>query len=58
MLKDEVKAGDRVKLGYDPVRRALRIDKAGAEGSKDATQGALEKAPAAEAAPEAAPVAA
>jgi ATP-dependent Clp protease ATP-binding subunit ClpC len=50
MLKDEVKAGDRVKLGYDPVRKALRIDKAGAGDRKDATQAADEEAPAAEAA--------
>jgi ATP-dependent Clp protease ATP-binding subunit ClpC len=50
MLKDEVKAGERVKLGYDPVRKALRIDKAGSQGKEEDTQGGAEQARAAEAA--------
>ena len=50
MLKDEVSAGDRVKLGYDPVRKALRIDKARARGKADRTEAGAEEVPSAEAA--------
>jgi len=40
-----------VKLGYDPVRKALRIDKAaGGRGRKGAAEARAEEAPAAEAA--------
>ena len=44
MLKDEVSEGDRVKLGYDAVRKALRIDKAGAQGRKEETEAGAEEA--------------
>ncbi|MDB5943620.1 MAG: ATP-dependent Clp protease ATP-binding subunit ClpA [Ramlibacter sp.] len=48
MLKDEVSAGDRVKLGYDPARKALGIDKARPQGKQDGTQTGAGQAQAAE----------
>lgn len=50
MLKDEVKAGDRVRIGYDPVRKAVRIEKAGAQGQEESKEAGAAEAPAAEAA--------
>ena len=50
MLKDEVKPGDRVKLGYDPMRKALRIDKARPQGRDEGTETRPEEAREAEAA--------
>lgn len=48
MLRDEVASGERVTLGYDAVRKALRIDKARARGKEDRTEADVEEAPAAE----------
>jgi ATP-dependent Clp protease ATP-binding subunit ClpC len=48
MLRDEVASGERVKLGYDPVRKALRIDKARPRGKEDRTEGGAGEARAAE----------
>jgi ATP-dependent Clp protease ATP-binding subunit ClpC len=38
MLKGDVAAGDRVKLGYDAVRKAVRIDKVGAQEPQGSQQ--------------------
>ena len=40
MLKGEVSAGQSVKLGYDPVQKALRIDKVSDRTAPGARQGA------------------
>ncbi|WP_436411660.1 ATP-dependent Clp protease ATP-binding subunit [Variovorax ginsengisoli] len=60
MLKGEVSAGQSVKLGYDPVEKALRIDKASDGTAPGAKQGAGAKKTKtqSEAAAEAGPVAA
>ena len=50
MLKDEVKAGDRVKLGYDAVRKSLRIEKVRARGKDEESETAPRETPQAEAA--------
>ena len=50
MLKGEVSAGERVKMGYDPVRKGLRIDKAGAPASENEAETGVGEPSAAEAA--------
>ncbi|MFD1576739.1 ATP-dependent Clp protease ATP-binding subunit [Ramlibacter ginsenosidimutans] len=50
MLKDEVAAGQRVKLGYDAVRKALRIGEPRGQEKESVPETAAGETPAAEAA--------